>query len=202
MRRFLIVSHTAPPSGDWDLNDLAGASGRADVVCRAVSTALFLSHGIRADTQVIMVFAADPAMPRAVRVDGSAIQRLSPDERSLAGRIRQALRAGADLQDPWWEEVDAGLHVAPFTLTEVLDDVAQAPLVLLDPEGTAIEEARLPVDATYALSDHQPFPPAELDVLDERAQLRISLGSPWYHGHAVVAVVQHRMDRVQPSNVR
>lgn len=202
MRRFVVVSHTARADGDWDLNDLAGACGRADVLCRAVSTALFLSHGIRADTDVILVFVADAARPRAVRIEGAAIQRLSPDERSLAGRIRQALRAGADLEDPWWEEVDAGLQVAPFTLAEVLDDLGDSLLVLLDPEGEALEGPALEGvagDAVYALSDHQPFTAEEAALLAGRARLRLSLGPHWYHGHAVVAVVQHRLDRIEAA---
>ncbi len=203
MRRFLVISHTAPPDGQWDLNDLAGASGRADVLCRAVSTALFLSHGIRADTEILMVFAADATRPRALRIRGASIQRLSPDERSLAGRLRQALRAGADLEDPWWEEVDAGLEVAPFTLDEVLSEIPD-PVVLLEPDGEAIESADLPADAVYALSDHLPFSGVELAHLARRASMRVSLGPQWYHGHAVIAVVQQRLDRLaqEPPAIR
>lgn len=185
MRRFVVVSHTVPPDGQWGLDDLAGAAGRVDVLCRAVTTALFTSHGIRDDTEVLLVFPG----PSTIRIRGATVQRLNPDERSTAARIRNAL--GHPHPDPWWEDVEPGIAVAPFGLDDALQD---APVLWLDRDGHDIMETELP-DGTWVLSDHQPFGESELEVLHSRAPHRISLGDTWYHGHHAIAIVQYLLDR-------
>ena len=52
MRDFLIIGHKALTSGNFSLNDMPGAAGRMDILCRCTSAALFLSHDMRRDVQV------------------------------------------------------------------------------------------------------------------------------------------------------
>ena len=59
-RRFAIIGHLAPSSGKLNLNDLAGGSGRMDVLVRVVNAALFVSHGIRRDTHVTLLLCGGP----------------------------------------------------------------------------------------------------------------------------------------------
>lgn len=189
-RRFLFVSHTVPPTGDWGLDDLAGGAGRVDVLCRAIQSTLFLSHDLRADTECILAFVADPNAPTAIRMEGGKVNRLNPDERSTAARIRNALRARHD--DPWWEEAETGIHVAPFTLAELADELDGTPVVL-HKDGTDLESADLPADPLFILGDHQPLSDDELAPF--AGGERISLGPVWYHGNHVASVVQYTLDR-------
>ncbi|HET6398857.1 MAG TPA: tRNA (pseudouridine(54)-N(1))-methyltransferase TrmY [Candidatus Thermoplasmatota archaeon] len=192
MRRFVCLSHTGIASGAWPLNDLPGAAGRVDVLCRNVQAALFLSHGLRADVEVYLAFHGPPA--RVVCIQGSAIQRLQPDERSTAARIQQALQAAWDVPD--WKDVQPGLRVAAYTFAELLDELApHGRLVLLDPEGAPVEGFAWPEDPVLLLSDHVPFAPQEYAELERRGVLRVSLGRQWYHGNHAIAVVQHALDR-------
>jgi len=92
MRRFLILGHKAPVTPEFHLNDLPGAAGRLDVLCRAIGASLFLSHGIRRDTEVMLLLQDTVRM----RISGQYVKRLNPDERSTAALIRRALAA---LQD-------------------------------------------------------------------------------------------------------
>ncbi len=190
MRRFLFVSHTVPPTGDWGLDDLAGGAGRVDVLCRAVQSTLFLSHDLRTDTETILAFVADPDRPTAVRFRGDAVRNLHPDERSTAGRIRAALRARPE--DDWWEEADAGIDVAPFDLAAVAADVPGTPVVL-DKDGADIDGAPLPGDPLFILGDHLPLTDEEAAPFGDAA--RISLGPVWYHGNHVASVLQYVLDR-------
>lgn len=185
MRRFVVVSHTVPTHGEWGLDDLAGAAGRVDVLCRAVGMALFTSHGIRDDTEVLLVF---PHGPSTIRIRGAQVQRLNPDERSTAARIRNALRQPRP--DPWWEEVEPGIQVAPFGLVDAL---GKASVLWLDRDGQDVLDAELP-EGTWVLSDHEPFSDQEQELLRVRAT-RISLGDAWYHGHHAIGVVQFLLDR-------
>jgi len=60
VRRFLLLAHRVPPNGAFTLNDLAGGAGRMDEVARAVSTAFTLSNDLRRDTEVSILFVAQP----------------------------------------------------------------------------------------------------------------------------------------------
>ncbi len=208
MRTFVLVSHTTPPDGQWPLDDLPGAGGRVDVLARAVTAALCTSHGLRADTQVILVFVADPAAPAAIRFDGASIRKLNPDERSTAARIQQALQARHP--DPWWNEVQPGLAAAPYALREVLMDLDGAPLYALDADGTPLGPSAAGADqasigepslATFVLSDHRPFAPDEHDLLDSMVNGTISLGPEWLHGHHCIHILQWWLDRAPGNGV-
>ena len=59
-RKFAIIGHRAQSSGKLNLNDLAASSGRMDVLARAVNSALFLCHGIREDSEVILHLEGGP----------------------------------------------------------------------------------------------------------------------------------------------
>jgi tRNA (pseudouridine54-N1)-methyltransferase len=201
VRRFATVSHTGRGDGAWTLDDLPGSAGRVDVLCRNLQSALFLSHGLREDVEAYAVFAgASPAdRARTVRIQGGAIQRLNPDERSTAARLQQAL------QDKWtvpdWKEVQRGLAVAGFGLEGLLDDLAgRCTPVLLDPEGTPIDAWQPPADPLFLLSDHVPFTPAEYALLDGKGAQRVSLGPRWYHGNHAISVVQWFLDQRGPPS--
>lgn len=199
MRRFICVSHTGDSSGEWHLNDLAAGAGRVDVLCRNVQSAFFLSHGLREDVEVYLVFQKSALRQRTVRIQGNAIQMLHPDERSTAARIQQALKASWSVPD--WKEVQNGLAVAGFGLEELLADLrGKGTPVLLDPEGTPIEAvgAAWPAEPTLILSDHVPFTKPEYALLDALGAQRVSLGPYWYHGNHAIAVANWWLDRAQP----
>ena len=92
MRRFLILGHKAAIEPDFTLNDLPGAAGRIDVLCRAIGATLFLSHGIRRDVETNLLLQDSVH----VRISGESVKRLNPDERSTAALIKHALKALAD----------------------------------------------------------------------------------------------------------
>jgi len=196
LRRFITVSHTGESSGDWSLNELSSAAGRVDVLCRNIQSAFFLSHGLREDVEFYAVFARSPVRQKTVRIQGGAIQMLNPDERSTAARLQQALKASWSVPD--WKEVQRGLAVAAFGLEELLADLkGKGTLVLLDPEGDAIESWQPPADPILALSDHVPFTASEYKALDAAGAQRVSLGPHWYHGNHAIAVAHWQLDKHQ-----
>lgn len=194
MRRFATVSHTGKSDGQWHLNDLAAGAGRVDVLCRNVQSAFFLSHGLREDVEFYGVFAESPLRQKTVRLQGASIQMLHPDERSTAARLQQALQAAWSVPD--WKEVQRGLAVARFGLEGLLDDLkGKATPVLLDPQGTPIQEWEPPAEPLFLLSDHVPFTKAEYAAIEARGAQRVSLGPHWYHGNHAIAVVHWFLDQ-------
>src|SRR3989344_9597850 len=59
MREFVYYSRTAPTSGNFVGEDLQKA-GRLDIAIHTVIAAFFLSHKIRTDTKLHMIFAGMP----------------------------------------------------------------------------------------------------------------------------------------------
>jgi len=111
MRRFLFLAHRVPTDGQFTLNDLAGGAGRMDEVARAVSNAFTLSNDLRRDTEVSVLFVADPP-PKARRIDlfGGRLRFLNPDERSTAALLKNALVRSIDFPHPF--ESSPGLVVS------------------------------------------------------------------------------------------
>lgn len=200
MRRFLFVSHAVPPRGDWPLDDLAGAAGRVDVLCRAVQSTLFLSHSLRADTELLLVFAADPATPAALRLYGATLRNLHPDERAIAGMLRTGLAARP--ADAWWHDVRPGLAAAPFDLAAVAAEArtAGAHAVVLHKDGAPLATTDLPLEPLFVLGDHEPLTDAELALF--AGAPHVSLGPVWYHGNHVASVLQYTLDQREEGTAR
>jgi tRNA (pseudouridine54-N1)-methyltransferase len=91
MIRIAVVGHRAQSSGDFSLNDLPGGAGRMDLLCRAVSSSLFLSHGMRRDVEVTLILLGPPEPPVTVMVSGEKVRYLNPDERSAGSLLKKAL---------------------------------------------------------------------------------------------------------------
>jgi len=187
MRRFVILGHKAPITPDFHLNDLPGAAGRLDVLCRAIGASLFLSHGIRRDVETILLL----QNAVRIRISGEHVKRLNPDERSTAALLRRALEALTDretLSTP-------GILVAPSSLDQTLDlliDEGAAP-VMLHENGEPAQSFAFPENPAFILSDH-----IEFDEEDE-AKLaglpRVSLGTAPLHTSQAITIVHYLLDQ-------
>src|SRR3990172_12727348 len=67
MREIIYYSRTAPTSGSYIKEDLQ-ESGRIDIAIHTVIAAFFLSHKIRTDTKLHMIFAGPPTPPRHLEI--------------------------------------------------------------------------------------------------------------------------------------
>ena len=194
LRRFAIIGHRAPASGKLNLNDLAGSSGRIDVLARAVNTALFLSHGIRDDSQIILHLLGGPGPPRRICFEGKTVRGLHPDERAIAGQIGRALKEPvpaighkSELHSGFWH---SGGSIKQTIAEWNNEDVS---IFVLDAEGESISEIsdqKGPIG--FVLSDDQPFSKTDLDSLEGCQPL--SLGDQWLQGHACISIIHHLLD--------
>ncbi|DAC62073.1 MAG TPA: tRNA (pseudouridine(54)-N(1))-methyltransferase TrmY [Candidatus Poseidoniales archaeon] len=195
LRRFAIIGHRAPSSGKINLNDLAGSSGRLDVLSRAVNTALFLSHGIRDDSQVILHLLGGPGPARRIFFEGKNVRGLHPDERAIAGQIGRALKEPVPAIGQK-SELHSGFYHSGGTLEQTLAEWRKEGVstFVLDAEGQDISEIKkIQQPLGFILSDDQPFSESDLDCIDE--ELRISLGKQWLQGHACITIIHHVLDQ-------
>jgi len=182
------VGHKATTSPNFSLEDIPGTSGRLDILCRAVTAAFVISHGIRKDVLVYLVLLGGDA-PKTILLQGESLRHLNPDERTTAALLKKALAAPAAGQ---WSMSTSGIFVRTGGLAELLADLrnACARLIYLREDGEDVKslgEKCLPEDAAFILGDHVGMTEEEEMLIEQAEAKTISLGPTSLHAdHCIV----------------
>jgi len=191
MRQFVVIGHDAPTTPEFSLDDLAGAAGRLDVLCRCVTSAFFLSHAIREDVRVHLVLADE----YTVTFDGRELRRLNPDERSTAALVRKALEEREEAIGHIPVETSPGVSLTRRGFAGTLEDVASdGTVVQLHEGGDAVVDVEPPADPVFLLSDHHDFEAAEADRIAAAADEVVSLGPEPLHADHAITVAHNYLD--------
>jgi len=190
-----MVGHRAPSVGKINLNDLSG-SGRLDVLVRGINSALFLSHGIRKDSEITIHLEGNDR-PRRIKFDGSLISGLHPDERAIAGQVSKVLQEPLPAIGQWIELHPGLSHSGGDFITTIKEwNKLDITMIKLDSEAPMMSE-NLPIsksnDFAFFLSDDLSFNDKENSALDEVA-VPLSLGDNWIQGHIAIGIVHYQMD--------
>ena len=203
MRRFFLLAHRVPPSGSFTLNDLAGGAGRMDEVARAVSTAFTLSNDLRRDTELTVLFVAEPPpAARKVEMVGARLRHLNPDERSTAALLKNALVRSSNF--PRELESSPGLRVAPVDPDrELRAFLARPGTVWVTESGTPIAEYD-PSGADFGAVVSDPYDPTESErtTLETSGVPRLSVGPRSLRTSQVVDLVHNVLDLREAARER
>lgn len=191
MRQFIVLGHTATTDPDFALDDLAGGAGRLDVLCRCVNSAFFLSHAIREPVRVFLVL-SDAV---TVRLEGTELRYMNPDERNIASLLRQALAESEEAIGHSEVESTPGIYVSNRGFESVLQAVSrEGTMVQLHEDGDPLADLEPPENPVFVLSDHQDFTEAEISMLESVVDHRISVGPEALHADHAISVVNNFMD--------
>jgi len=190
-----MTAHTAPLEPDFPLDDLPGGAGRIDVLCRCVTSAFLLSHGLREEVR----FHAVLRDQYVVTFDGTTLSRVNPDERSTAALFQKALewRHQADYAEgnPVSVESVGGLSVASANFSRALDQASdRGTVVLLHEDGEVPEPGTAPGHPVFVLSDHRPFEPEEREAVEAVAEETWCLSPRALHAHQAITLVHGVLD--------
>ncbi len=196
-RKFAIIGHRAISSGKLPLNDISGIGGRMDVLLRAVNSALFLSHGIREDTSVILHLMGGSGPPRRILFEGENLRGLHSDERAIAGRVAKILLEPVPPIGVF-SELGNGISHSGGNIKNTISEWKKEELdiIKLDADGIPLSKYMESVDGGcklgFILSDDKDFTSEEKEILDG---LKLcSIGSKWLQGHSVISIVHHVID--------
>jgi len=193
MRQFVVIGHDAPTTPEFSLDDLAGAAGRLDVLCRCVTSAFFLSHAIREDVRIHLVLADE----YTVTFDGNNLRRLNPDERSTGALVRNALEERAEAIGHIPVETSPGVSLTRRGFEATLDAISrEGSVVQLHEDGDPAIEVSPPTNPVFVLSDHHDFAAEETALVDEHATQRLSLGPEPLHADHAITVAHNYLDTV------
>ena len=192
LRRYIVLGHRAITSADFKLDDLSGSTGRLDILLRCVNSAFFISHDIRRDVEITLMLLGKPNPPKTIRIVGSEVKYLNPDERSTAALIRNAL-----LQKPGGEKrTSPGIYVSERNYSEVLSNISkESQMYYLKEDGEDIRGSEFGNDVTFVLGDDQDLTEEEEEILMSYEPRKLSLGPQSYHADHCVTIVNNELDR-------
>jgi tRNA (pseudouridine54-N1)-methyltransferase len=190
MRQFIVVGHDAPTTAEFSLSDLPGA-GRLDLLARAVTSSLLLSHGIRESVRTYLVLSDQ----FTVRFEGRELRRLNPDERSTAALVRTALEEREEAIGHMEVETSPGVYLSRLGFETTLDTAATHGTVCqLYEDGTPAPDIEPPENPVFVLSDHRDFTGDELETLTEVREHRLTLGPERLHADRAITVAHNWLD--------
>jgi tRNA (pseudouridine54-N1)-methyltransferase len=192
MKDFIIIGHKAV-TGTFSLNDLPGAAGRMDILCRCVNAALFLSHDLRRDVRVFLVMKGEPSPPKLIRFDGATIRYLSPDERSAASLIKKALEK--NVQD-FWTESTPGVSVRKGDLDILLMEL-DTKIIYLREDGEDIRKNKFgeAFNPLFLLGNHLGLTDDEERIVAGYDTEITSVGPLSLHADHCIVLLHNEMDR-------
>lgn len=195
MRNFVVVGHKATTTPNFSLEDIPGTSGRLDILCRAVTAAFVLSHGIRKDVCVYLVLLGGETA-KTIQLRGETLRHLNPDERTTAALLKKALAVDAATE---WKMSTSGIFVRTGGFAQLLAELKEARLIYLREDGADVRQiskdagetstagASLSGSAVFILGDHTGMTAEEEALLEQVGAKIVSLGPTSLHAdHCIV----------------
>ncbi len=192
----LMIGHDVPPDGPVRLDDLAGGTGRLDVLIRGLQTGLLTSHGLRRDVVFDWLLCnGSEERWRWVRWVGRDLRGVSADERSIGGHVRSVLREKVARNR--WTRHAPGLFSRRATLNKVLSSWKEfdRAVVVLSKDAPSLQ-GPLVADTKIGLvvSDHLPLTPTEGEEMLGHEAIEASVGPRWLQGHSAIVLALAVLD--------
>jgi tRNA (pseudouridine54-N1)-methyltransferase len=173
MRTFILYSRKARTDNKFRIEKLIEA-GRMDLVCRCITSALWLSHKARDDTNFFVVLNGPPKPPVTIWFDGSKLIKVYVDEKTNARWIKKllTLKFGKD-----WLEVE-GTKISRKSLQDLIKEL-DGNVYVLHEKGKPIQDMEIKENPIFIMGDQIGLPDK-----DEKFALRngekVSLGKDVY----------------------
>lgn len=197
MRELIYYSRTAPTAGNYIKEDLQ-ESGRIDIAIHTVIAAFFLSHKIRTDMKLHLIFAGPPDPVKHLELkpvtEGkTGIDKIYLAKKDVSGVLKKMLYKYREGEK---KEVFPGFWIERKGFLEVVNDLSKEGrnLYILDAEGEDIRTADIKKDPVFILGDHKGLPDKEFKRL-KKICTPVSIGKRVYFASQTVAVVNNEIDR-------
>jgi tRNA (pseudouridine54-N1)-methyltransferase len=196
MREFIYFSSKARTTGNFG-DDLMKA-GRMDIACQIVIMAFFLSHQLRKNVKLHLIFNGPPDAPKHIEMFPG--KKLSEDSESdiskkdVAGLIKKILyRYKPGIKN----EVMPGYFVEKKSFSNVVNELIDdgKEIFLLDKKGEDIRKIEIKENPVFILGDHDGIPKDEMRKLKKMDIKRVSVGNEMYFASQTMTIVQNELDR-------
>jgi len=190
MRQFIYFSSKARTSGAW--KDLREA-GRMDIVCNVILHTFFLSHHLRDDVCLHLVFYGPPTPPRHIELKLS--KESSVSKKDIGGLIKRILfkyREGKKV------EAFPGCFVEKKSFLDVVNELKNdgKKIYILDAKGKDIRKIKDNElkGAVFILGDQEGLPKKEIKRLKRDLGV-VGVGNKTYFASQVITIINNELDR-------
>jgi len=196
MREFIYYSRTAPTSGKFG-DDLQKA-GRLDIAIHSVIASFFLSHKMREDVHLHLVFAGPPNNQRHLEMkpvlEGkTGVDKIYLNKKDVSKIIQKMLyKCKPGIKN----EVFPGYWIEEKTFLELVRELTEKgkELYILEDRGEDIRSAKIKENSVFIIGDHMGLPKKELTRL-KRFCTTISIGKRKYFASHTIAILNNELDR-------
>ena len=190
MKEYIYFSRHAATSGKALSGDLMKA-GRMDIAIHVLIAAFFLSHDVRKDVKLHLIFYGMPEPPKHIEIQ--ITNELDISKKDVAGLIKKILYKYKEGKKT---EVLPGCFVEKKSFLKVVEELIDEgkKIFILDKKGKDIREVKIPDDCVFILGDHDGLPEKELRRLKKSCEL-VSIGDKMYFASQLVAVLNNELDR-------
>jgi len=204
MREFIYYSRTAPTAGNYIKDDLMD-SGRLDIAIHSVISAFFLSHNLRADTKLHLVFAGPPDPVKHLEIlpetEGkTGIDKIYLNKKDIGKTIKKMLYKYHKGEK---KEVFPGYWIEKKPLLKLVEELSEQnkALYILDPKGEDIRKKEIKPNPVFVLGDHKGLPDKELKRLKKICE-PVTIGKKTYFASHTIAIVNNEIDRRESEKLR
>lgn len=198
MREFVYFSGRAWTTGNF--KDLMKA-GRMDIAIHFIINSLFISHKLRDDVKVHLVFYGPNDPPKHIIIEpgkkipetGKDVGSLDISKKDMAGLIKRILFKYKKDKNV---EAFPGCFVEKKNLGRVLDELEKEgkSIYVLDEKGDDVSSVKFKENVVMVVGDHIGFPKKELKRLKQNYET-ISLGKTVYFASQVATILNYELDK-------
>jgi tRNA (pseudouridine54-N1)-methyltransferase len=197
MREIVYYSRTAPTAGNYIKEDLQ-ESGRIDIAVHTVIASFFLSHKIRTDMKLHMIFGGPPDPQKHLELQPvtegkTGIDKIYLAKKDVSGVIKKMLYKYREGEK---KEVFPGFWIEKKSFLDVVNNMYKdgRNLYVLDADGEDIRTVEIKENPIFILGDHKGLPNKELKRLFTMCT-PVSIGKRVYFASQTVAVLNNELDR-------
>ena len=187
MREFIYFSQKARTSGNFG-DDLMKA-GRMDIVINVIIASLFLSHKLRDDIKLHLIFNGPPNPPMHLEFVSHPDMPIS--KKDVGGLIKRMLYKCKEGKKT---EIFPGCFIEKKSFSKLTEELINSgkTIYVLDKKGTFIRDLTDDElqNGVFVLGDHEGLPTKELKKFDKR----VSIGDKTYFASHCIIVVNHEYD--------
>lgn len=200
-REFIYYSEHAKTTGNFDSSNLMKA-GRMDIVCQMVIMSFFVSHHIRNDVKLHLIFNGPPNAPVHLELfpgensEGDLKNKIEISKKDVAGLIKKMLYK---VKKGEKTEIVQGYSVEKKSFVdlvkEMIDDGKK--IYLLDRKGGDVRDLKDNEmgNSVFILGDHDGIPKEQLKRLRKLGVGKISVGRQMYFASQTMTILQNEIDR-------
>jgi len=187
MKHFVYFSQSASTSGNFKEGLMQ--AGRMDIAIHSIIQALYVSHEIREDVVMHLIFYGMPDPPKHIEIWGKDADL---NKKDVAKILSKALYKGKDKEK---KEVFSGVFVEKKSFLHVIEDLIKDGngVLILDKKGKDIRKVDIPENCVFVLGDQDGLPKKELKRLKKSCNL-ISVGPKTLFASQTIVIVNNELD--------